>query len=116
LNEAILSNPSAGKKKDFIYSSSYDGSFSVFFYAYASRSYDAYAFYHKAYFSAFISFKIKFPIDEPHHMFQMRDLTQRLDTLINLLDHIRITNQLSGGLIPFDGVSFVALLLMDFGK
>ena len=29
-------------------------------------------------------------------MFQMRDLTQRLDTLINLLDHIRISNQLSG--------------------
>jgi hypothetical protein len=30
-------------------SSSYDGSFSVFFYAYASQFYDASFFYHKAY-------------------------------------------------------------------
>lgn len=64
----------------------------------------------------FISFKNKFPIDQPHHIFQMRDLTQRLDTLINLLDHIRITDQLPGSLIPFDGGGLIALLLMDFGK
>jgi hypothetical protein len=31
------------------YSSSYDGSFSIFFYAYASLFYDASSFYHKAF-------------------------------------------------------------------
>ena len=36
-----------------IYSFSYDGSFSVFFYAYASPFYDAFFFYHKAYFRIF---------------------------------------------------------------
>jgi hypothetical protein len=37
-----------------IYSSSYGDSFSVFSYAYASQSYDAYAFYHKAYLIRFL--------------------------------------------------------------
>jgi hypothetical protein len=36
--------------------------------------------------------------------------------LINLLDHIRVAYQLSGNLIPSDGISLVTLLLMDFGK
>jgi hypothetical protein len=33
-----------------IYSFSYDGSFLIFFYACASQFYDAFFFYHKAYF------------------------------------------------------------------
>jgi hypothetical protein len=37
-----------------ICSSSYGGSFSIFSYAYASQSYDAYAFYHKAYSMLFL--------------------------------------------------------------
>ena len=37
------------RKEINIISSSYDGSFSVFFYACASQSYDAFFSYHKAY-------------------------------------------------------------------
>ena len=37
-----------------IYFSSYDDSFSVFFYACASQSYDAFFFYHKAYSNKFL--------------------------------------------------------------
>ncbi len=38
------------RKETNIISSSYDGFFSVFFYACASQSYDAFFSYHKAYF------------------------------------------------------------------
>ena len=39
-----------GISKEPIYFSFYDGSFSIFFYACASQFYDAFFFYHKAYF------------------------------------------------------------------
>jgi hypothetical protein len=50
--------PLAGRnslKKRIIYSSSYDDSFSVFFYAYASQFYDAFFSYHKAYSNIFLN-------------------------------------------------------------
>jgi hypothetical protein len=40
-------------RKGTICFSSYDGFFSVFFYAYASQSYDAFFSYHKAYSNVF---------------------------------------------------------------
>ena len=40
--------------KEIIYFFSYDGSFSVFFYVYASQFYDASFFYHKAYSNIFL--------------------------------------------------------------
>ena len=43
-----------------IYFFSCDGSFSVFFYACASRSYDAFFFYHKAYQNNFLNLVIKY--------------------------------------------------------
>jgi len=43
----FLSPVKPGKNLTF---SSYDGSFLVFFYVYASQFYDAFFFYHKAYF------------------------------------------------------------------
>jgi hypothetical protein len=45
-----------------IYFSSYDDSFSVFFYACASQSYDASSFYHKAYQKFFYLLKISLSI------------------------------------------------------
>ena len=44
------SNNTPGTPEEPIYSSFYDGSFSIFFYACASQFYDAFFFYHKAYF------------------------------------------------------------------
>jgi hypothetical protein len=44
----------------FIYFFSCDGSFSVFFYACASRSYDAFFFYHKAYQNNFLNLVTKY--------------------------------------------------------
>ncbi|MGZ8539582.1 MAG: hypothetical protein ACXWV6_02985, partial [Chitinophagaceae bacterium] len=56
----LISPPKAGqgsfvlRKEINIISSSYDGSFSVFFYACASQSYDAFFSYHKAYSNNFL--------------------------------------------------------------
>ena len=52
----------ATKARLLIYFSSYDDSFSVFFYACASQSYDASSFYHKAYQKFFYLLKISLSI------------------------------------------------------
>ena len=89
-----------GKSSEPIYFFFYDGSFLIFFYACASQFYDAFFFYHKAYFVNVLFNNLFFQIG---------------NFCLYFFLYVRISNQGQNLSIPLNRFCFISHLLINTG-